>query len=53
MGAAIWSSSPARMREMPARFFLRFFANHGLLGVRDAPQWYTIEGGSKTYVNAL
>jgi uncharacterized protein len=53
MGAAIWSSSPARMREMPARFFVRFFDNHGLLGVRDAPQWYTIEGGSKTYVEAL
>src|SRR6476646_1404140 len=53
MGAAIWSSSPARMREMPARFFVRFFDNHGLLGVRDAPQWYTIEGGSQSYVNAL
>ena len=53
MGAAIWSSSPARMREMPARFFIRFFANHGLLGVRDAPQWHTIEGGSQAYVRAL
>ena len=53
MGAAIWSSSPARMREMPARFFVRFFDNHGLLGVRDAPQWYTIEGGSQSYVHAL
>jgi predicted NAD/FAD-binding protein len=53
MGAAIWSSSPARMREMPARFFIRFFDNHGLLGVRDAPRWFTIEGGSKTYVDAL
>jgi predicted NAD/FAD-binding protein len=53
MGAAIWSSSPARMREMPARFFVRFFDNHGLLGVRDAPQWHTIEGGSRTYVDAL
>ena len=53
MGAAIWSSSPARMREMPARFFVRFFDNHGLLGVRDAPQWYTIEGGSQSYVDAL
>jgi len=53
MGAAIWSSSPARMREMPARFFIHFFANHGLLGVRDAPQWFTIEGGSVSYVDAL
>jgi predicted NAD/FAD-binding protein len=32
---------------------VRFFDNHGLLGVRDAPRWYTIEGGSKTYVEAL
>jgi predicted NAD/FAD-binding protein len=53
MGAAIWSSSPARMREMPARFFVRFFDNHGLLGVRDAPRWHTIEGGSRAYVDAL
>ncbi|MDX6620506.1 MAG: uncharacterized protein QOK36_2892 [Gaiellales bacterium] len=53
MGAAIWSSSPARMREMPARFFIHFFDNHGLLGVRDAPQWFTIEGGSQAYVEAL
>jgi predicted NAD/FAD-binding protein len=53
MGAAIWSSSPARMREMPARFFIHFFDNHGLLGVRDAPQWFTIEGGSQAYVDAL
>jgi predicted NAD/FAD-binding protein len=53
MGAAIWSSSPGRMREMPARFFIHFFANHGLLGVRDAPQWHTIDGGSRSYVNAL
>jgi predicted NAD/FAD-binding protein len=53
MGAAIWSSSPGRMREMPARFFIHFFDNHGLLGVRDAPQWFTLEGGSSTYVEAL
>jgi uncharacterized protein len=53
MGAAIWSSSPVRMREMPARFFVRFFDNHGLLGVRDAPQWHTIAGGSQVYVSAL
>ena len=41
------------MREMPARFFVHFFDNHGLLGVRSAPQWYTIEGGSRSYVNAI
>jgi predicted NAD/FAD-binding protein len=53
MGAAIWSSSPDDMRSMPAAFFLGFFQNHGLLGLREAPRWRTVEGGSKRYVDAL
>jgi predicted NAD/FAD-binding protein len=53
MGAAIWSSSPTKMRSMPASFFLGFFVNHGLLGRRDAPSWRTVEGGSQRYVDAL
>lgn len=53
MGAAIWSSTSSRMEDMPARFFVRFFDNHGLLGVRSAPQWYTVEGGSVRYVDAI
>jgi predicted NAD/FAD-binding protein len=53
MGAAIWSSSTTRMREMPARFLVEFFRNHGLLGVRTAPIWRTVEGGSRRYVDAL
>ena len=44
MGAAIWSSSPDDMRSMPAAFFLGFFENHGLLGLRDAPLWRTVDG---------
>jgi predicted NAD/FAD-binding protein len=53
MGAAIWSSSPDDMRSMPAAFFLGFFENHGLLGLRDAPLWRTVDGGSRRYVDAL
>jgi predicted NAD/FAD-binding protein len=53
MGAAIWSSSPDDMRSMPAAFFLGFFSNHGLLGLREAPRWRTVEGGSTRYVDAL
>ncbi|HEY1479981.1 MAG TPA: FAD-dependent oxidoreductase [Gaiellales bacterium] len=53
MGAAIWSSSPDDMRSMPAAFFLGFFDNHGLLGLRDAPLWRTVDGGSRRYVDAL
>lgn len=53
MGAAIWSAEPTQMFEFPARFFLRFFANHGLLSINDRPQWSVIKGGSKSYVEEL
>ena len=52
MGGAVWSAPFAEMRLFPARSFLRFFANHGWLGLTSAPQWWTIEGGSRTYVDA-
>ncbi len=53
MGAAIWSAVPGGVLEMPARFFVRFFANHGMLSVNDRPQWRVIRGGSRHYVDAL
>ena len=53
MGAAIWSCSVQTMLAYPASSFLRFFKNHGLLTVNDQPQWYTVTGGSRTYVQLL
>ncbi len=53
MAAAIWSAEPGMMGAMPARFFVRFFKNHGLLSVSDRPQWRVIQGGSRNYVEAL
>jgi predicted NAD/FAD-binding protein len=53
MGAAIWSTDPTLMLDFSARFFIRFFINHGLLSVTDRPQWRTIKGGSRTYVERL
>ncbi len=53
MGAAIWSSDPVYMLDMPARFFIRFFKNHGLLSVNQQPQWRVIRGGSREYVTPL
>jgi predicted NAD/FAD-binding protein len=41
------------MRAFPAKSFIRFFVNHGLLKVNDRPQWRTVTGGSKTYVARL
>lgn len=53
MGASIWSARPVGFLEFPARFILRFFANHGLLTVRGHPPWKTIRGGAIQYVRAL
>lgn len=53
MGAAIWSSDPGVMYDFPAAFFIRFFKNHGLLDIRNRPQWYVIKGGSNQYVKAI
>jgi predicted NAD/FAD-binding protein len=53
MGAAIWSTDPQQMLAFPACYFVRFFANHGLLNIKDRPQWRVIKGGSREYVNVL
>lgn len=53
MGSAIWSLPPSLVLEMPARFFVEFFDNHGMLSVGDRPLWRTVEGGSSRYVEAL
>ena len=53
MGAAIWSTDPQRMLGFPARYFVRFFHNHGMLSVNDRPQWRVVRGGSREYVRRL
>jgi len=53
MGAAIWSTSPRLMLDMPASFFIRFFKNHGLLQITNRPQWWVIKNGSKQYIKEI
>jgi len=53
MGSAIWSSSFNETMAMPTHTFLHFWRNHGLLQITNRPSWYTINGGSRTYVNAI
>jgi predicted NAD/FAD-binding protein len=53
MGAAIWSTDARLMQTFPARFFIRFFHNHGLLSVNDRPVWHVIKGGSRNYLEPL
>ncbi|MCC5874085.1 MAG: FAD-dependent oxidoreductase [Gammaproteobacteria bacterium] len=53
MAAAIWSVPTARLDSFPAKRVIEFFANHGLLSINDRPQWYVVEGGSRTYVDRI
>ncbi|MEO6469225.1 MAG: FAD-dependent oxidoreductase [Acidimicrobiia bacterium] len=52
-GAAIWSADPETFTRFPMRSYARFMDNHGLLGLAGRPQWRTVCGGSRTYVEAL
>ena len=53
MGAAIWSSNTEMMLQFPLQFFVRFFRNHGLLNIKNRPQWRVIKGGSRAYIAPL
>jgi len=53
VSAAIWSTPARGMLDFPARTFIEFFANHGLLQVNNRPKWRTVTGGSQSYVRAI
>jgi predicted NAD/FAD-binding protein len=53
MGAAVWSTDAGRMLGFPARYFVRFFHNHGMLSVDERPTWRVVKGGSARYVERL
>lgn len=53
MAAAIWSTPAGQVAAFPARSFLLFFRNHGLLAFRNRPSWRTVSGGSWSYVKAF
>jgi uncharacterized protein len=51
--AAIWSTDLTSMAEYPLRDFVRFFANHKLLALGNRPNWNSVKGGSREYVQRL
>ena len=53
MVAAIWSMPPELAQKMPMTLFLNFLRNHGLFKIKNKPQWYTVTGRSKIYVNKI
>ncbi len=52
-GASIWSADPETFTRFPVRAYARFMHNHGLLEITGRPQWRTITGGSRSYIDAL
>ena len=53
MSGAIWSTPRSRMLDFPARVLTRFFAHHGLLSFTGQHRWWTVEGGSRSYVTRM
>jgi predicted NAD/FAD-binding protein len=53
MVAAIWSCSVDQAGKFPLEFFLKFFHNHGLLDIKNRPQWYVLKGGSSSYIEPM
>ena len=53
MSSAVWSTPPALMREFPAVTLLRFFHNHGFLGLHTQHPWLTVVNGAKAYVERI
>jgi predicted NAD/FAD-binding protein len=53
MSSAVWSTPPEKMLQFPARTLLRFFHNHGFLGLSTQHQWWTVDGGAQEYVKRL
>jgi uncharacterized protein len=53
MSSAVWSTPPDKMLDFPAVTLLRFFHNHGFLGLHTHHPWRTLEGGAKCYVEKM
>ena len=53
MTSAIWSADFEDAQDFPVEFFIRFFRNHGLLSLKNRPQWRVVEGGSREYLAPL
>jgi predicted NAD/FAD-binding protein len=51
--SCVWSAGRETTLAYPARYLFRFLDQHGLLRVAGSPQWYTVAGGSRTYVERL
>ena len=53
LSGAIWSTPVEKIMDFPAYAMMQFFENHALLSHTGQHQWYTVDGGSASYVSRL
>lgn len=53
MMGCIWSCPTDQMLRFPVATMVRFCHNHGLLQITDRPQWHTVRGGARRYVDKI
>ena len=53
MMGCIWSCPTDQMLKFPVATMIRFCYNHGLIQVADRPQWWTVSGGARHYVEKI
>ncbi len=53
MLGCIWSCPTDQMLQFPVATMVRFCHNHGLIQVNDRPQWLTVRGGARHYVDKI
>jgi predicted NAD/FAD-binding protein len=53
MLGCIWSCPTDQMLQFPVATMIRFCHNHGLMQVSNRPQWWTVQGGARNYVEKI
>ena len=53
MLGCIWSCPTDQMLQFPVATMIRFCYNHGLIQVTNRPQWWTVAGGARQYVEKI
>src|SRR3954462_2826115 len=51
--SCVWSAGRATAVDYPACYLFRFVEHHGMLSISGSPQWYSVVGGSRSYVERL
>ncbi len=51
--ASTWSNSPADVLAFPTNYLFRFLEQHGVLALGSIPEWRSIVGGARTYIDAI